>query len=212
MDRSTRKSFAARSCGEDLTDLLVLGLCWRAKFRKEDGINDLSSLLEEELIKTWALLFSSSDSTKGRRKVYASLPEPYWFVKHKTINGWLNREGVNRYTEIRSHLNHFSDLVSDLVSKGAYSRDCDEIIKSTLRGEPLNYSCFPVYEQRLHELRAYMDSRKPQGLRQLVHDNRDSLTYYTLWGVIVLLAVFSLGIFAAQSLAGFRALQPAQLK
>ncbi|MCJ1432447.1 stretch-activated cation channel mid1 [Xylographa pallens] len=177
---------------------------------RDDGINSLPSALEGELVRTWALLFSSSNSPRGRRKAYASLPEPRWFMRHKKMSRWLNPEDMSRYTEMRSHLNAFPEP----IMKGTYAGDYDEIIESTLRKVPLEYSSFPIYEGRLRELRAYMDSSKPQGLRQLFRDNRDSLTYYTFWGVIVfgtlsvVLALFSLAVSAAQTVAGFRSLQP----
>ena len=124
---------------------------------------------------------------------------------------WLKEEDImSRYTEMRSHLNEFPDS----VRRGTYADDYNEVIESSLRKVPLEYSSFPIYEGRLRELRAYMDSSKPQGLRQLFRDNRDSLTYYTFWGVIVfgtlsvVLALFSLAVSAAQTVAGFRSLQP----
>ncbi len=126
------------------------------------------------------------------------------------MSRWLNPEDMNKYTEIRSHLNDFPDM----ASRGFYARWYDDIIESALRRESLQYSSFPIYEKRLRELRAYMDSSKPQGLRQLFRDNRDSLTYYTFWGVIVfgtlsvVLAVFSLAATVAQTVAGYRALPP----
>jgi len=58
-----------------------------------------------------------------------------------------------------------------------------------------------------------MDSRKPRGLSQLWKDNRDSLNYYTFWGVIILgglgvfLAICSLAVSVAQTVAAFRALE-----
>jgi hypothetical protein len=57
-----------------------------------------------------------------------------------------------------------------------------------------------------------MGSQKPRGLRQLWKDNRDSLNYYTFWGVIifgllsVFLGFFSLAVSVAQTIASFRAL------
>jgi hypothetical protein len=57
-----------------------------------------------------------------------------------------------------------------------------------------------------------MDSKQPQTLRQLWKDNRDALTYYTFWGVIifgglsVLPAFFSLTIGIAQTVAAFKTL------
>ncbi len=122
----------------------------------------------------------------------------------------LNPEDMKKYTEIRWHLNDFPDWAPMEYHAWEY----DKVIQSTLRKESLAYSSFPIYEKRLRELRAYMDSSKPQGLRQLFRDNRDILTYYTFWGVIVfgtlsvMLAVFSLAVSVAQTVAGYRALQP----
>ena len=74
------------------------------------------------------------------------------------------------------------------------------------------YSDFPIYEKRIRQLRAYMNAREPRGLRELWRDNRDSLNYYTFWGVIifgactVFLAVISVAISSAQTVAAFKAL------
>jgi hypothetical protein len=83
---------------------------------------------------------------------------------------------------------------------------------ASLNGLPVSYDQFPLFETRLRQLRRYMDSQKPRGLRQLWKDNRDSLGYYTFWGVIifggltVVLALFSLSVSVAQTVAAFRAL------
>lgn len=74
------------------------------------------------------------------------------------------------------------------------------------------YAYFGVYEARIRALRRYMDTRRPIGVRNLWHDRRDSLSYYTFWGVIlfggasVLLGVFGLAVGIAQTVAAFRAL------
>jgi hypothetical protein len=84
---------------------------------------------------------------------------------------------------------------------------------AAIRKTPISYAQFPIFETRLRELRHYMDGRKPRGLRQLWKDNRDSLNYYTFWGVIVLgglgvfLAICSLAVSIAQTIAAFRALE-----
>jgi hypothetical protein len=76
---------------------------------------------------------------------------------------------------------------------------------------PIRYD-FLLFETRLRQLRHYMDEQKPRGFRQLWKDNRDSLNYYTFWGVIVfgglsvLLALFSLAVSVAQTVASFREL------
>jgi hypothetical protein len=88
----------------------------------------------------------------------------------------------------------------------------EHIVESSANKEPLLYSQFPLFETRLRQLRHYMDSQKPRGLRQLWKDNRDSLNYYTFWGVIifgvlsVVLAMFSLAVSVAQTVAAFRSL------
>jgi hypothetical protein len=57
-----------------------------------------------------------------------------------------------------------------------------------------------------------MDTQEPRGLRQLWRDNRDSLNYFTFWGVIifgvssVFLALFSLAVGIAQTVASFKSL------
>jgi hypothetical protein len=78
--------------------------------------------------------------------------------------------------------------------------------------EALSYSQFPLFETRIRQLVFYMDTQKPQGLRQLWRDKRDTLNFYTFWGVIifgglsVFLALFSLAMSIAQTVASFRAL------
>jgi hypothetical protein len=87
------------------------------------------------------------------------------------------------------------------------------MLNSALSKDLIPYSKFTVYESRLRQLRHCMDSQKPRDFRQLWNDNRDSLTYYTFWGVIlfggvgILLAFFSLAVGVAQAVAGFKALQ-----
>lgn len=74
------------------------------------------------------------------------------------------------------------------------------------------YSEFIIFENRIRQLVHYMDTQKPQGFRQLWRDKRDTLSYYTFWGVIIIggLSVFpelfSLAVSIAQMVASFRAL------
>jgi len=93
--------------------------------------------------------------------------------------------------------------------KDAYAQSASAYSTKT----PLSYDHFPVFEARLRQLRLHMDNQKPRGLRQLWRDNRDSLNYYTFWGVIifgvlsVILAMFSLAVSVAQTVAAFRSLE-----
>lgn len=74
----------------------------------------------------------------------------------------------------------------------------EEIFQAAIEKNSLSYSQFSLFETRIRELRHYMDGQKPRRFRQLWKDNRDSLNYYTFWGVIffgvlsVFLALFSL--------------------
>ena len=67
-----------------------------------------------------------------------------------------------------------------------------QILTAALTKAPILYSEFPIFETRLRQLRHYIDSPKPPGLRHIWRDKRDSLSYYTFWGVIIfgLLSVF----------------------
>lgn len=75
-----------------------------------------------------------------------------------------------------------------------------------------HYSQFDIFENRVRQLKFYMDSQKPRGFRQLWRDKRDALNYYTFWGVIIFgastlfLAIVSLAVSAAQAVAAFKAL------
>jgi hypothetical protein len=94
------------------------------------------------------------------------------------------------------------------ILKTAY----DDVATMSSNKQPIPYARFPLFETRLRQLRHYMDGQKPRGFRQLWKDNRDSLNYYTFWGVIVfgglsvILALFSLAVSIAQTVASFRAL------
>ena len=76
------------------------------------------------------------------------------------------------------------------------------------------YSLFPHFAGRIRDLRQFMDTRQPKGLRGLWRDSRDSLTFYTFWGVIIfglasiLLGVLSLIASIVQAWASVRSLGP----
>jgi hypothetical protein len=48
------------------------------------------------------------------------------------------------------------------------------------------YERYPMFEDRLRILVAYMDSQKPGGLRGLWYDKRDSGAWFTFWAVRLL--------------------------
>ena len=145
--------------------------------------------LNMEISSSWGLLFTTSNQcTKRNITNYDQLSKPFWvsdenakMQKSRHLKGW-----------------HSWDTPPDVGHLG------HRITKP--------YSQFPIFENRLRKLVFYMDAQKPQGLRQLWRDKRDTLNFYTFWGVIifgglsVFLALFSLAVSIAQTVASFRAL------
>jgi len=157
--------------------------------------------LNRELHQTWTLLFRSSEKKlqEDLRKSYNEIQVPSWSGKssNKTMATVIARENASKYWTGDFHFETETAHRHSLAVLGA---------------RKLDYSNFPVYEQRLRALRAYMDSAKPRGLLQLWKDNRDSLSYYTFWGVIIfgglsfIIAFFSLTVSVSQTVASFEAL------
>jgi hypothetical protein len=162
----------------------------------EGGMTNRTSIdpedLDKEVAQSWAFLFATSQSPKKRSQNYEKLLKsktPEW--SHGDILKWQQS----------THLATRFDDGSESILKAAVKKDL------------VSYDRFPVFETRLRQLRHYMDSQKPQSLFQLWEDSRDSLSYYTFWGVIifgllsVFLAFFSLAVSVAQTVAAFRALE-----
>ena len=135
---------------------------------------------------TWALIFTKA-SRFARKNLanYNQVPPPPW-VSGNNGDYQKNLHLTDSYDEATHPLSHSLILRS--------------------------YSDFFIFENRIRQLVFYMDSQKPQGIRQLWRDKRDTLNYYTFWGVIifgglsVFLALFSLAVSIAQTVAGYRAL------
>lgn len=150
---------------------------------KEKSLND-------ELERTWVFLYATSKSPKQRRSFYERLPRPPW--ANDGAPKWMKEQQTGQPQRIEeSH---------------------QRILSAALRKGFVRYAQFPIFETRLRQLRHYMDNQKPRGFRQLWVDRRDSLNYYTFWGVIIigvltiLLALVSLAVSIAQAVASFRAL------
>lgn len=119
------------------------------------------------------------------------------------------------------HLGHYANIrhtdlpfapniihESESFSKGEY----ESVVKDIREHYNLSYCQFPTYEHRLRILKAYMTSRKPRTFWEMWKDKRDSVQYYTFKGVIMLgavsvvLALLSLAVSMAQTVATFQAL------
>jgi hypothetical protein len=165
--------------------------------------------LDKEVAQSWALLFATSKNIKSRFQHYdewLKSNEPKWYVDDTSVK-CLRLRHLGALTE-----DDDGDETPDIYL--CYLMDhYRRVSRAALNKDPVSYAQFPVFETRLRQLRHYMDSQKPRGLRQLWKDNRDSLNYYTFWGVIifgllsVFFALFSLAVSVAQTVASFRALE-----
>jgi len=151
--------------------------------------------LDGEVRSSWGFLFTTAKNRKKREEDYERLLLPY-----------PNED----YCQVvkRHHLGMDSSCSGSDNQHLIYSRT----VQAALQRNSILYTHFPIFETRLRQLRFYMDSQKPRGFRQLWKDNRDSLNYYTFWGVIVFgtlsvfLAFFSLAVSIVQTVVSFRAL------
>jgi hypothetical protein len=77
------------------------------------------------------------------------------------------------------------------------------------------YADYPTFANRIRELKAYLDKQKPKSLGQAWRDRRDTVGYFTFWSVVfvgvatILLALISIAISTARTVAAFRALKGA---
>lgn len=147
--------------------------------------------LNEELERTWAFLYGTSKKEKQRISFYDRLAPPPW--AEDGAPDWMKERQMGK-------------------AQPGIKKPRDLILTASLRKGLVPYSQFPIFETRLRQLRYYMDNQKPRGLRQLWIDKRDSLNYYTFWGVIaigvltIFLALVSIVVSIAQAWASFRAL------
>jgi hypothetical protein len=167
-------------------------------------------VLDKEVAQSWAFLFVTSRNSKTRSQNYDEFLEssvPKWL--DDTSPKWLRSLHLGTLIEGDEGDEDNDDDVYFYVLTYNYRR----VLGAALNKDPVSYAQFPVFETRLRQLQHYMGSQKPRGLRQLWKDNRDSLNYYTFWGVIVFgllsvfLAFFSLAVSVAQTVASFRALE-----
>ncbi|KAH7400441.1 hypothetical protein BKA64DRAFT_708120 [Cadophora sp. MPI-SDFR-AT-0126] len=155
--------------------------------------------LNEEVRRTWAFLFATNSSFEKRCEDYAS------------VDGNSLMVDSNPYHLLKSYQHLRKRHLGEDMDNYRYEGYRD-VFKAARNKALVPYAQFPVFENRLRQLRHYMDSQKPRGIRQLWKDKRDTLNYYTFWGVIIFgslsifLAFFSLAVSIAQTVASFKAL------
>ncbi|TKA43693.1 hypothetical protein B0A54_05476 [Friedmanniomyces endolithicus] len=171
-----------------------------------------SRLISLEILRTWSFLLHPRHKSRLRsaRKAYETLETPVCLREHLEH---LNPANKNL------QLSELGDVID--ANLHVHSYDMQQHLNPSLRRYNATkrgsyaYGQFPTYQNRIYHLREYMDKKKPRGLIQLWKDNRDSLNYYTFWGVIILgiasvvLASLSLVAGVVQTWASVKALQVA---
>lgn len=169
---------------------------------------------EKEISATWSIIFTSNSSEKEAQRWYEKLIAPPWLslLAHTTLKTWDSKQEAHDAPGPK--LSRFFD--KPMSSKFCFEApDHLRLRWSKNRKQPnerMSYSQFPMYEDRLRELRSYMDSQQPKGLGALWKDRRNSNTYYTFWfvtifgGLSVFLATCGLAVSIAQTWAQFQSI------
>lgn len=154
-----------------------------------------------ELEHTYAILFAP-----GTLKEYGMLPVPTWLhMLYADANGSLSKSKDISMALFTMELDPKHPDIDVHRRSGRHAL-----------GGLLNFRDFVTFGRRLQMLKTYMDFQKPRGIRGLWADNRDSLSWYTFWAVIIvggislILAILGVGLSAAQTVATFQGLQVAR--
>lgn len=174
---------------------------------------------EYEICATWSIIFTSNRKETKSRDRYAKLRAPRWMslLAHSRLGTWDSEQEIRQQPEQGPQLSRFMD---ESTSSDFCFETRDHLLlqwsnpaRKTVR-ERLSYSQFPIYGDRIRQLRAYMDTQQPRGLRALWRDKRNSNSYYTFWFVVIFgsLSVFlgtcALAVSIAQTWATFQGLSP----
>ncbi|KAF5874605.1 uncharacterized protein Bfra_004617 [Botrytis fragariae] len=186
---------------------------WSSIYREPRELSVLKEL-KADIEKTWAILFSITtlgENSKNKSQVREKLKQEY-----ETI---VDEDRNPMQTDIQTLKEYHMPWIEDDSATGRVQsyyesrwENLQGIIKSKQDKSNIAYSNFGMFEDRVRDLRQYMDHQKPHGLRQLLRDSRDALNYYTFMGVIifglltVFLALASFFVSVAQTYAAFKAL------
>lgn len=156
-----------------------------------------------ELERTYSLLFRShADEYEENLSQYGLLPIPQWMrVFYGNEKGTLSdRTAKNMSYFLQPNRPRVSDIEYHLLNAK------DKLPPTQL------FEKYGTWGDRLRQLKAYMDGQKPEGIRGLWADKRDSLQWYTFWAVIIvgsislLLSFLSLAVSTVQTVGTFEGL------
>ncbi|KAK0114541.1 hypothetical protein ONS95_014031 [Cadophora gregata] len=128
-----------------------------------------------ELENTMRILLGHSSRSEERltRKAYARLPIPWWlFSLCKTASSKMRKglpEIIPAYFRTEKYvmgdvMQLFPDGIGGMAAHLSYKLDPNR---------SWSYSEFPIYGERLYQLRLHMDGVRPRGFRGLFKDKRD---------------------------------------
>lgn len=152
--------------------------------RRWDGIDtfcheshpDLSYIVSQ-LSKTYSLLFRSRrDTYKENLREYGLLPVPQWLrICYADEHGTLPFRAA---PDMSYFLHPKRERVSEIEN---------HLAEANTRLPPTqSFDNYHIWQDRLRELKTYMDGQKPGGIRGLWADKRDSGQWYTFWAVIII--------------------------
>ncbi|KAL8645083.1 MAG: hypothetical protein Q9226_007461 [Calogaya cf. arnoldii] len=180
----------------------VVGLC--------AGLHDDKSLDRlEEIYRTLDMILHSTRDPKKTKKQYQNLEAPEWL----SLTAGENSRSPSQDEAVAKPLSQFD--VDRGLNRPKYSYEIKEHLTPVTTFpvvERISYLEFPCYYHRLEELRRYMDSRQPRGLRALWRDRRNTNAYYTFWlvtlfgGFGVLLGLLTLAVAIVQAWGQLQAL------
>ncbi|MCJ1441924.1 MAG: hypothetical protein MMC23_002416 [Stictis urceolatum] len=170
----------------------------------------MATLGQNDIARTWTLLLGYRKHKDDTSELESILLPPELAAYNAHVTRQRSRIPVPR----RLRYAGSSGLLAPKLNS---TRLPDIRDKLNLKVQPLPrsvpYDYFGRYEYRIRILRHYMDTRKPTGIRNLWHDRRDSLSYYTFWAVVVfggtsmLLAAMGVALGVAQTIAAFKQLE-----
>ncbi|KAL8922780.1 MAG: hypothetical protein Q9172_003414 [Xanthocarpia lactea] len=136
----------------------------------------------EEIYRTLDLVLNPNGDSVKSKKQYGKLEAPEW-LSLLAYEGAIIPSGDDA---VRAPLSRFQE--DGGLDRPKYCCEIEDHLEPFTVGpivERITQLEFPFYYQRLKELRSYMDSRQPRGLRALWRDRRNTNAYYTFWLVII---------------------------
>ncbi|KAI4256821.1 MAG: hypothetical protein L6R42_006008 [Xanthoria sp. 1 TBL-2021] len=139
----------------------------------------------EEILLTLNLLLTSKSDPKDLPRRYGQIEAPSWLkllAHDKLKDTWKPEQDLDTNSKPCRPLSRFwhddpemtnfcYEMTDHLSLPWPDSRDFRRV----------TYAEYPIYYQRLRNLRYYMDAQQPDGLRALWRDSRNSNAYYTFW-------------------------------